>query len=219
MSSLAMNSIKAVCDQFLISEAYTWYGNPNEVSISPPQLNNTIAFSVRPEDSFDQRLHRHDDIHYANRQRVEVYPNRPTLVNLELVSSSLQRGPQKRTVPPASFRGAIWSLEATEQPPDEAFAHYAELEPGDGFIMLSSRYHGGSANTTADEGRLLFSCFMTRGYLRQEENQYICVPVDIAKELPLRLQKLIGYAVSEVGISFICRKTSIHQITWSGICQ
>jgi ectoine hydroxylase-related dioxygenase (phytanoyl-CoA dioxygenase family) len=42
------------------------------------------------------------------------------------------------------------------------------------------------------EERLVFSCFMTRGYLRQEENQYLCVPLDVARSLPLRIQKLMG---------------------------
>ena len=49
--------------------------------------------------------------------------------------------------------------------------------------MLSSCYHGGSANTTQDEERLIFSCFMTRGWLRQEENQYLAVPLEVAKTL------------------------------------
>jgi ectoine hydroxylase-related dioxygenase (phytanoyl-CoA dioxygenase family) len=89
-------------------------------------------------------------------------------------------------------------LEATCQPPDEAFAQYAELNVGDGLIMLSSCYHGGSANTTKDEERLVFSCFMTRGWLRQEENQYIAVPREVAATLPVRIQKLIGYEISQV---------------------
>lgn len=55
----------------------------------------------------------------------------------------------------------------TMRPPQEDLAVFAELEPGDAFIMLSSCYHGGSANKTSDEERLLYSCFMTKGFLRQ----------------------------------------------------
>lgn len=54
-----------------------------------------------------------------------------------------------------------WSLSTEDQ------AVYAELSPGDAFMMLSSCYHGGSANKTDDEERLVYSCFMTKGYLRQ----------------------------------------------------
>lgn len=70
--------------------------------------------------------------------------------------------------------------------------------------MLSSCYHGGSANTTKDEERLLFSCFMTRGWLRQEENQYLCVPMEVVRSLPVKVQKLLGYATSEVRPPRIC---------------
>ncbi|KIW53545.1 hypothetical protein PV05_09106 [Exophiala xenobiotica] len=177
---------QAVCKQFLTTKAYAWYGDRNEVSISPPQVNNTIVFSVRPGDSFDQPLHRDDDIHYANRLRVDKYPELQTH----------ETNGATRFIPGSH-------LEDTAQPPDEKDAVHAELNPGDGFIMLSSCYHGGSKNTTMNEERLVFSCFMTRGYLRQEENQYLCVPLDVAKSLPLRIQKLMGYAVSEPMLGWV----------------
>jgi ectoine hydroxylase-related dioxygenase (phytanoyl-CoA dioxygenase family) len=63
----------------------------------------------------------------------------------------------------------LWDY--SEGPPREDQTFYAELEPGDGFMVLSGCYHAGSANKTKDEERLMFSCFFTRGWLRQEENQ------------------------------------------------
>jgi hypothetical protein len=36
-----------------------------------------------------------------------------------------------------------------------------------------SDFSSGGANTTKKQEGLLFSCFMTRGWLRQEENHYI----------------------------------------------
>lgn len=39
---------QAVCEQFLTTKSYPRYGNRNNLNISPPQVNNTIAFSVRP---------------------------------------------------------------------------------------------------------------------------------------------------------------------------
>lgn len=186
---------QAVCDRFLTTKSYPWYGDRNILNVSPPQVNNTIAFSVRPGNSFDQPLHRDDDIHYADRPRVDVYPrtnSREFGIGFFVAGTRTTKANGATRFIPGSH------LEATEQPPDEDFAAYAELNPGDGFIMLSSCYHGGSANTTTDEERLLFSCFMTRGYLRQEENQYLCVPPEVAKDLPVRIQKLLGYDISEV---------------------
>lgn len=193
-----------VCKQFLTSKAYKWYGSPLETSqlnISPPQVNNTIAFSVRPGNSFNQPLHRDDDIHYANRKRVDVYPDQTNSREFGIGffvagTKSTKANGATRFIPGSH-------LEATEQPPDERFVRYAELNVGDGLILLSSCFHGGSANTTKNEERLLFSCFMTRGWLRQEENQYIAVPVEQAKKLPLRIQKLLGYTISEVCMLYL----------------
>ncbi|KAL3471038.1 hypothetical protein BJX99DRAFT_263653 [Aspergillus californicus] len=191
----------AVCEAFLTTKSYAWYGNRNTVNVSPMQVNNTIAFSVRPGNSFDQPLHRDDDIHYADRPRVDVYPSptnsREYGIGFFVAGTRTTRANGATRFIPGSH------LEATVQPPDEAFAQYAELNPGDGFIMLSSCYHGGSKNTTVDEERLLFSCFMTRGWLRQEENQYLAVPPELARELPVRVQKLMGYATSEPMLGWV----------------
>jgi len=57
----------------------------------------------------------------------------------------------------------LWDLGT---PPFEELTFYAELQPGDAFIMLSSCFHGRSANTTTDEERFVYSRFMTKGYFR-----------------------------------------------------
>jgi ectoine hydroxylase-related dioxygenase (phytanoyl-CoA dioxygenase family) len=156
------------------------------------------ALGIASTSRFNQPLHRDDDIHYADRPRVDTYP-KPT--NSREYGIGFFVAGTKTTKANGATRFIPGShLEATLQPPDEAFAQYAELNPGDGFIMLSSCYHGGSANKTKDEERLLFSCFMTRGWLRQEENQYLAVPLETVKRLPLRIQKLMGYATSDVSV-------------------
>lgn len=191
---------QTVCNRFLTTKSYPWYGDRNHLNVSAPQVNNTIAFSVRPGNSFNQPLHRDDDIHYADRPRVDAYPeptnSREYGIGFFVAGTKTSRANGATRFIPGSH------LESTLQPADEAFAHYAELNPGDGFMMLSSCYHGGSANKTEDEERLLFSCFMTRGWLRQEENQYLAVPAHKAKALPLRIQKLMGYATSDVSDTF-----------------
>jgi ectoine hydroxylase-related dioxygenase (phytanoyl-CoA dioxygenase family) len=186
---------QTVCDQFLTTKSCPWYGDRDVLNVSPPQVNNTIAFSVWPSNSYDQPLHRDDDIHYSDRPRVDVYPrtsSREAGIGFFVASTKTTKANGATRFIPGSH------LEATEHPPDESFARYAELNPGDGFIMLSSCYHGGSANTTENEERLLFSCFMTRGWLRQEENQYLAAPPEVTKNLPVRIQKLLGYALSDV---------------------
>ena len=61
-------------------------------------------------------------------------------------------------------------------------------------IYLGSVYHGGGANRSAAERTGLYIGYCL-GWLRQEENQYLAVPPDVARTLPERLQALLGYAV------------------------
>jgi ectoine hydroxylase-related dioxygenase (phytanoyl-CoA dioxygenase family) len=80
---------------------------------------------------------------------------------------------------------------------------YAELKRGDAFMMFASCYHGGGANTTKDEERLLFSCFMTRGWLRQEENQYISFSREETLAMDKDVQKIAGYQLSEPFLGWV----------------
>lgn len=60
-----------------------------------------------------------------------------------------------------------------------------------------------SANTTTDEERLIFSSFMTRGTNRQEENQYLAVAQEKMKKLPVPIQQLAGYSLSEPFLGWV----------------
>lgn len=44
---------------------------------------------------------------------------------------------------------------------------------------------------------------MTPGYLRQDENQYLAIPVDVIESYPEDVQKLLGYAVSRPWGGFV----------------
>ncbi|KAH7392637.1 hypothetical protein BKA66DRAFT_457936 [Pyrenochaeta sp. MPI-SDFR-AT-0127] len=78
----------------------------------------------------------------------------------------------------------------------EQFAH-AEMSPGDAFFMLGGVYHGAGSNTTTDEERLVYAAFATRGYLRQEENQYLANDLNKISELPLDIQRFAGFGASK----------------------
>lgn len=64
-------------------------------------------------------------------------------------------------------------------------------------MMLGGTYHGAGANTTTDQERLVYAAFATRGYLRQEENQYLSNDLEKIKELPVSLQQSAGFGVSK----------------------
>ena len=78
-----------------------------------------------------------------------------------------------------------------------------EMDKGDAFIMLASAYHGGGNNTTKDERRLMFATFSVRGYMRQEENQYLAVPQEVAKKFDRDIQEFMGYSMSDPAGGFV----------------
>ena len=80
--------------------------------------------------------------------------------------------------------------------PSNEDAVQPELQPGDAVMMLSGTYHAGSENRSEDD-RIVWAAFMTRGWIRQEENQYLCNDVEKIKKLPLWLQKFCGYDMSK----------------------
>jgi ectoine hydroxylase-related dioxygenase (phytanoyl-CoA dioxygenase family) len=68
----------------------------------------------------------------------------------------------------------------------------AEMSKGSVFVYVGSVYHGGGANQT-DETRMGINVGYTLSWLRQEENQYLSCPPEIARTLPDDLAKLAGY--------------------------
>lgn len=70
-------------------------------------------------------------------------------------------------------------------------------------MMLSGCFHGGSANSTKDEDRVLLSTFNTRGWLRQEENQYLANSIEAIRDLPLVLQERMGYGLSKPFLGWV----------------
>jgi hypothetical protein len=75
-------------------------------------------------------------------------------------------------------------------PPGAVDSALSELAP---WLALGSVLHGGGANVTEDQTRVGLAFGYTLGWLRQEENQYLAVPPEVAKGLPIELQRLIGY--------------------------
>ncbi|KAI9925400.1 hypothetical protein MW887_005781 [Aspergillus wentii] len=93
-------------------------------------------------------------------------------------------------------RSHLWGTDR-RTPPRVDECIFADMEKGDGFIMLASAFHGGGSNTTEDEHRLVFSTFVVRGYLRQEENQFLAVPADVVRSYDRDVQEFMGYCMSE----------------------
>ncbi|KAE8354973.1 hypothetical protein BDV28DRAFT_63464 [Aspergillus coremiiformis] len=183
----------AVCDTLLTSRHTCWYGDEQCTYVAAPQVNGAVAICSAPGNEA-QRLHRDDMGHhnYLSAISPEEYSvGRDTGVGVFIAATPTTRANGATRFIPGSH---LWS---TETPPDESLAVSAELQPGDAFFMLASSYHGGSANTTTDQNRIIYSTFMAKGFLRQEENQYLTIPQDQLKKLSPHACGRLGYAPTE----------------------
>jgi ectoine hydroxylase-related dioxygenase (phytanoyl-CoA dioxygenase family) len=68
----------------------------------------------------------------------------------------------------------------------------AEMPRGSVLFYLGSLYHGGGANRST-RARRGINVGYTLSWLRQEENQYLACPPEVARELPEELARLAGY--------------------------
>ncbi|KAJ5801835.1 phytanoyl-CoA dioxygenase family protein, partial [Penicillium pulvis] len=181
----------AVCDRLLSSSHTCWYGNEKHTFESLPQVNTAAAFLTSPGNTL-QNLHR-DDMGHHNRlsaiTSAEYKVGRDTVVGIFVAGSQTTKENGATRFIPGSH---LWD---TMHPPDDSLSVYVELQPGDVFLMLGSCYHGASVNASQEQ-RLVYSSFMTKSVLRQEENQYLSVPVEDLRKISPRMQKRLGFAAS-----------------------
>jgi ectoine hydroxylase-related dioxygenase (phytanoyl-CoA dioxygenase family) len=70
----------------------------------------------------------------------------------------------------------------------------AEMPAGSVLVWHGSLWHGGGANTT-DDRRIGLAMNYCAGWIRQQENQQLGVPRDVAARFSPRLRELCGYGV------------------------
>jgi ectoine hydroxylase-related dioxygenase (phytanoyl-CoA dioxygenase family) len=70
----------------------------------------------------------------------------------------------------------------------------AEMSKGSVLVWVGSLWHGGGANVTR-ERRVGIAMNYCAGYIRQQENQQLGIPADVARGFSSRLQELVGYSV------------------------
>jgi len=83
-----------------------------------------------------------------------------------------------------------------------ADAEAAEMPAGSVLFYTGALYHGGGANTSATT-RFGINITYSVSWLRQEENQFLSVPADIARELPEPLLRLMGYARGAYALGYV----------------
>ena len=78
----------------------------------------------------------------------------------------------------------------------------AEMEAGSVLFYTGALYHGAGANVS-DGVRYGLNVTYAVSWLRQEENQYLSCPFDVARTLPDDLLKLMGYARGAYALGYV----------------
>lgn len=78
----------------------------------------------------------------------------------------------------------------------------AEMPAGSVLFYTGALYHGGGANR-ADHVRYGLNITYAVSWLRQEENQYLSCPQDVARTLPEPLLRLMGYQRGAYALGYV----------------
>jgi ectoine hydroxylase-related dioxygenase (phytanoyl-CoA dioxygenase family) len=77
----------------------------------------------------------------------------------------------------------------------------AEMSAGSVLVYSGSVFHSGGENRSSAD-RIGVNITYALGWLRQEENQYLSCPPELAKTLSPELQQLAGYAMGQYALGY-----------------
>lgn len=170
--------------EVLLPQPYAFTLGAESTQLRPTiQLSVTQAVQLWPGQGA-QPLHRDDGLHHRQ------HPGPESQLQVLYAATDFTEENGATLVVPRSH---LWD---DERRPTMAEAVPAVMKRGSGLIYYGSVYHAGGLNKTKNELRTAIILSMTLGYLRQEENQYLVVPLETVKKYPKRVQELLGYSVS-----------------------
>jgi len=152
------------------------------------QLNLTQAIQIGPGEP-QQIMHPDDPLFPF------VHPGYEAMINCMWAVDEFTSENGATNVVPGSHKWERVGLIPEREPVQDEITQ-GVMPAGSVLIYFGSLLHCGGANRSAKPrtGSVLSYC---QGWLRQSENQYLAVPLEIAKTLPERLQRLLGYFVHE----------------------
>ncbi|MGR6918505.1 phytanoyl-CoA dioxygenase family protein [[Actinomadura] parvosata] len=164
---------------FLQRPVRAWLGEQRIEFVPTIQLGISRAIQIQPGVR-PQGLHRDDTAH------LRTHPGPESRVQVMVAASAFTERNGATRVVPGSHR---WD---DERGPRDDEAVPAEMRPGSALLWLGSTYHGAGANRS-DAPRTGLSYAYDLGNLRQEENQYLSIPLDVVRGYPEDIQRLLGY--------------------------
>jgi len=152
------------------------------------QVHATAALKIGPG-AREQVLHREEDPY----QFFKVPRPRMILASMWVITDFTAANGGTKIVPGSH----LWPADRTARP-DEVVA--AAMPAGSVLLWMGGTLHGAGANRT-DEWRYGIFLSYSLGWMRQEENQYIDVPNEVARTLSKEVRELVGYRM-HMGIGY-----------------
>ena len=143
------------------------------------RIGSCTAIEIYPGEK-DQALHRDDDFYPIRYPNVEFQLS----AMWALDDFTLENG-ATRVAPGSNDLRAVSSVA-------QADIVQAVMPRGSVLYYLGSTIHGGGANRSQAPRSGLINTY-SLGWLRQEENQYLSVPREIADSYPEQVRRLMGY--------------------------
>ncbi len=168
--------ILSVMDEFLLRNC------------SDYQLNLTQAIQIGPGEP--QQVMHPDDPMFPFQ-----IPNQEKMINCMWAVDDFTAENGATHVVPGSHKWEREGLLPNREPKSHEITQ-GVMPAGSVLIYFASLLHCGGANKT-DSSRTGVVTSYCLGWLRQSENQYLSVPLDLAKSFPERLQRLMGYFVHQ----------------------
>nr|XP_019050669.1 phytanoyl-CoA dioxygenase [Kwoniella bestiolae CBS 10118]OCF29599.1 phytanoyl-CoA dioxygenase [Kwoniella bestiolae CBS 10118] len=197
---------QGIMGRFLNDEYYSYTGENLLPQKSGYMLASTAALRLVPG-AKPQPLHR-DQIAYM----VRPDPSNPLftpMVGCLIAGSKCTYKNGATAVIPGSH---LWG---PERAPKREECTYAEMEPGSALFCLGSTYHAAGENicdpTDEDALRTLFAVFAQRDYYRQDQEEVLSTPIEIARKLPEDILKLSGYYKAVGGVGYVEDHQSPHE--------